>query len=374
MWGWWRALVLVLIVTSGLACGQASSRSRGVRPGERALDDGEGRPRALPASDAYEVLARTRVLFREHELATLRSRLHFYVVERGRRGVSLRARVFRLGEGAGAAEAFSDVEVALDRRGGIAHDPLSLCDDPDIDDLSPTRVVRHVLGSLAPWDGGAEGALSFAFSEVEMPVVFGYRTGESDLVARASSSTHLGSFAIAGWRIHADGEAHVRAEERLDVADALAVRARLWVEVLATVTDVRGRSMSGILEIESDVVARSASLEAVAPETCESGFSRDDVTRAIEARRGEIRACYERALVADPTLHGRLSVAMTVLPLGEVSAVRVTSDDLGSPATADCVCAVVASLRFVEGPVGEGLTFSFPFVFEPTDAPPAAER
>ena len=199
MRGWWCGLALGLVVASGSGCVRASPRARGGSADAHPADDVEGRPRARPVSDTYEVLARTRVTFGEHELATLRSRLHLYVEEHGRRGVALRARVFRLGAGDGVAEAFSDVEVALDGRGRIAHDPLSLCDDPDIDDLSPTRVVRHVLGALAPGDGRAEGALTFAFSESETPVAFRYRAGESDLVARASATYNLTNGLEISW-------------------------------------------------------------------------------------------------------------------------------------------------------------------------------
>ena len=235
--------------------------------------------RALPPHDAYEVLVRTRVSFAEHELSTVRTRLHLFVEAHGRRGVTLRARVFRLGSGEGAPDAFSDVEVELDRRGGITHDPLSLCDDPDVDDLSPARVVRHVLGSLAPWDGAGEGSLALDVSEIAAPVRFRYRRRADGILARASGTARLGSFAIAGWRFGTDGAAQVRADERLDPEDALSVRSRLTVEVIATATDVEGRTRMGVLEIRSDVVSRPATLEPSEPATCASDFPRDHMVR-----------------------------------------------------------------------------------------------
>jgi hypothetical protein len=356
-----RGLGLGLVLSVAVLAGCGHAPAHALRAEE---DDPEPIARGLPTHDVYEVMARTRISFGEHELATLRTRLHLFVEERSRRGVSIRARVFRLGE-TGETSGFSDVEVELDRRGGIVHDPLSVCDDPDIDDLSPTRVVRHVLGSLAPWDGAAEGTVTLDVSEIEAPLAFRYRRGDGGILARGSGSARLGSFAVSGWRLRSDGEAHVRADERLDPDDALSMRVRLVAELVGDVTDVRGRSRSGVIEIRSDIVSRPSDAVTSAPETCEAGFSPADVVAQIDAHRAEITRCYETELANDPTLHGRLRVEMSVLPLGEVSGVHVTADDLATPAVGACVVEVIRRLRFVEGPVGE-TRYEFPFAFEPS--------
>lgn len=350
----WGALCLAFVVAG---CARPAPREA------EASAEVDGESRALPSHDVYEVLARTRLLLGERELAAIRSRVFLYVEERGRRGVSLRARVARLDE-RGETAGFSDVEVELDRRGGLAHDPLSICDDADIDDLSPTRIVRHVLGSLAPWDGNAEGRVSLDFSEIDVPMRFRYRRG-AEMHATGSASARLGRFTVAGWRIQTTSETHVRVEEELDEDDALVMRTRIVAEVVGDVTDIEGRSRSGVIEVRSDIVARPSSREPEAAETCESAFSVNDVIAQVDEHRPEITSCYEAELANDPTLHGRLEIGIVVLPSGEVTGVHVAHDGLTTPAVGACVVEVLRRLHFVEGPVGE-LRYQFPFVFEPS--------
>lgn len=77
---------------------------------------------------------------------------------------------------------------------------------------------------------------------------------------------------------------------------------------------------------------------------------------------GELQACYEAALVADPELAGRLEVVWSVRDRRVASGPVVVANDTGSDTLASCVQARIAAWRFPKGVEGE---VSFPFLFQP---------
>ena len=94
-------------------------------------------------------------------------------------------------------------------------------------------------------------------------------------------------------------------------------------------------------------------------------FDQQAVVRLIQSRRSAIQACYERELRQNPTLQGRVAVAMTIQVSGSVSGVRAAENSTGSDAVANCVVRVVQGFRFNPGPEGGSVSYTFPFVFEP---------
>lgn len=108
---------------------------------------------------------------------------------------------------------------------------------------------------------------------------------------------------------------------------------------------------------------------AVAGADDESGagdFDVQAVIRLINTRRAAITRCYETQLRNDPTLSGRVSVSMTIQESGSVTNVRATENSTGSDEVASCVVRVISGFRFTPGPEGGSVTYSFPFVFEPS--------
>jgi TonB family protein len=94
-------------------------------------------------------------------------------------------------------------------------------------------------------------------------------------------------------------------------------------------------------------------------------FDQSVVVRMITTRRSAIQACYERELRQNPTLQGRVAIAMTIQESGSVSGVRAAENTTGSDAVASCVVRVVQGFRFNPGPDGGSVSYTFPFVFEP---------
>jgi metallo-beta-lactamase class B len=95
------------------------------------------------------------------------------------------------------------------------------------------------------------------------------------------------------------------------------------------------------------------------------------IQRVIRSHSAEAKQCYERGLVAAPTLAGRVMVRFTIGAAGQVIDSVLEQSTMGSPAVEDCVVAAARTWQFPK-PIGGGIVIvSYPFVFLP-DSPGAA--
>jgi len=69
---------------------------------------------------------------------------------------------------------------------------------------------------------------------------------------------------------------------------------------------------------------------------CSERFSTPELTQAITVRAQQARRCYNQALAQDSTLKGKVSISVKVGPSGNVCSVGVASNDMGTPAVANC--------------------------------------
>jgi hypothetical protein len=91
------------------------------------------------------------------------------------------------------------------------------------------------------------------------------------------------------------------------------------------------------------------------------------LVRAIRARTARITRCYEHELSDDPTLSGRVAIALTVEERGTLSHVRAVENTTGSEAIASCITGAIRDIRVNPGPTGGTVSAEFPFVFQPAD-------
>ena len=90
-----------------------------------------------------------------------------------------------------------------------------------------------------------------------------------------------------------------------------------------------------------------------------------ELAARIEARSDELQRCYEQQLRHDPTLGGRITIALTIDTRGQLTNVHVVHDELGAEVAA-CVVARLAHLPAVDPPLpDESIDFTFPLVFTP---------
>ena len=70
------------------------------------------------------------------------------------------------------------------------------------------------------------------------------------------------------------------------------------------------------------------------------------VRRVVDSREGDLRACYEHELRADPTFQGGIVLSWEILPDGSVSAPMVLRSTLDAPQVEECVLRRVRAWRF----------------------------
>ncbi len=94
------------------------------------------------------------------------------------------------------------------------------------------------------------------------------------------------------------------------------------------------------------------------------GLDRETVRRIIASYRSQIRTCYERGLIANPNLEGRIVYKWQISPLGSVVTAQISKATLESANLKACVLEVIQKMNFPKAPNGLPTTVIYPFVFQ----------
>ncbi len=97
----------------------------------------------------------------------------------------------------------------------------------------------------------------------------------------------------------------------------------------------------------------------------EGGLDKETVRRVIAGYRGQIRVCYDKALLMQPSLKGRVVYRWGISPQGPVTSVVVQSSSLTSKQLESCVLEVIRGMKFPTAPNGRPTTVIYPFQFQP---------
>ena len=121
---------------------------------------------------------------------------------------------------------------------------------------------------------------------------------------------------------------------------------------------------------EEPVEAGPAPRIAVAPNAgceskCSEKYSTTELTQAITVRAQQARRCYNQALTQDSSLKGKVSIAVRVGPSGNVCSVSVASNDMGTPAVANCAANIFRNSLY-PAPKGGCVDANIPLSFVPT--------
>ena len=96
----------------------------------------------------------------------------------------------------------------------------------------------------------------------------------------------------------------------------------------------------------------------------EEGLTKEEVGKVIHAHMGEVRYCYEAALLYQPKIEGKLQVQFTITSNGSVKKASVQSSSLPEKSLEGCI---VGKLKGWEFPKPKGkidVTVSYPFLFK----------
>jgi len=94
----------------------------------------------------------------------------------------------------------------------------------------------------------------------------------------------------------------------------------------------------------------------------QGSIDRNAVLKVINSHINEVQYCYEKNLLKDPSLKGKVSVEWTIGGSGSVTRVRQKTSTLRSPQVSSCILQAIKRWRFPK-PTGGNVTISFPFVF-----------
>ena len=89
------------------------------------------------------------------------------------------------------------------------------------------------------------------------------------------------------------------------------------------------------------------------------------IRRYIRKKVAAVRHCYEKALVVDPKLAGRLVLSFQINSDGTVSDVKASG--FGNEEVDACVAEQIASIKFPSTNDGSIIKVSYPFNFQPAD-------
>ncbi len=91
-------------------------------------------------------------------------------------------------------------------------------------------------------------------------------------------------------------------------------------------------------------------------------LSKEAVSRVVNDHTHEVQGCYERQLLKQQGLAGRIVFEWTVTADGSVRNARTASSTLPSVEVADCIVAKIRKWRF-PAPDGGDVVISYPFLF-----------
>jgi TonB family protein len=122
-----------------------------------------------------------------------------------------------------------------------------------------------------------------------------------------------------------------------------------------------GRGAGGLYD-------KSESKPTIQPGTAsvQGSLSKEVIRRIIKQHLNEVRYCYEKSLVAQPGLGGKMAVKFTISPTGAVEAANVSTSTMGAPDVESCVAQAFERWTFPAPEGGGTVNVTYPLAFAPS--------
>jgi hypothetical protein len=91
-------------------------------------------------------------------------------------------------------------------------------------------------------------------------------------------------------------------------------------------------------------------------------LDRGEIQKVVNAHLREVQGCYERKLIKDPTLSGKIIFEWVISLTGSVTVVKIKFSDLRNAEVTSCIQSSIRTWHFPE-PRGGSVTVTYPFVF-----------
>jgi TonB family protein len=92
-------------------------------------------------------------------------------------------------------------------------------------------------------------------------------------------------------------------------------------------------------------------------------LDREVIQRVIHRNIAQVTYCYEKSLLRNPSLTGKVTVKMIIGASGEVSSATAQLSSAGAPELESCVAARVRTWRFPKPKGGGIVVVTYPFIF-----------
>jgi len=128
-----------------------------------------------------------------------------------------------------------------------------------------------------------------------------------------------------------------------------------------------GSSVSGSLGGLSGGTIGGASVSGLESETeIEGGLTADQIKSVVQKNIGAVRYCYERQLLANPELYGKIKVEFVISPQGKVITQKIKSSTMKSAMVEGCILRKIKRWNFPLPQGGTEVAVSYPFYFKST--------
>ncbi len=256
---------------------------------------------------------------------------------------------------------------------------LTLTEDAPIVAADAAATALQLVEALA--ERGGAVAIRTQDTVAELPITFGAGHGLTDdatyMLTRSAHELYLGSAAAPQrWPI-ANGRydvASVKAALRRATTSSTNVVAVMMeeataadlVDTLALVleTGVRRVRITASQTYDRPRAARASSVPTISlgQPSAAGDLDKAIIRRYIKRNIAKLTYCYEKELLAKPTLEGTVQTQFFIDPRGQVAAASATGVD---PDVAACVAAVLKGIEFPKPSGGGGVQVNYPFTFRP---------
>ncbi len=94
------------------------------------------------------------------------------------------------------------------------------------------------------------------------------------------------------------------------------------------------------------------------------GLDKAVIARVVRAHLGQIKHCYERQLLVDPNLFGKVVARWVIDPKGRVDISSVKKSTMGNRNVENCVVSKIKGWKFPKPKGGGKVIVSYPFLFK----------
>lgn len=94
------------------------------------------------------------------------------------------------------------------------------------------------------------------------------------------------------------------------------------------------------------------------------GLDKEVIARVVRAHLGQIKHCYERQLLVDPGLFGKVVARWVIDPAGRVDVSSVKKSTMGNRNVENCVVSKIKGWKFPKPKGGGKVIVSYPFLFK----------